>query len=213
MPIVAVAADFHQQSLRTPIKPLIISSWASSSRTFNIALQPQNAEGTVWSTAIAKVEKVWKEIYPEDDFEYSFLSEDIAKYYNSEKNVVRLLSWATGLAIFISCLGLLGLVIFITVQRTKEIGVRKVIGASVSQIVSLLSKDFLKLVLIAFVIAVPIAWWGAHKLLDNFAYKTELSWWIFLIGGVVMALLALITISIQTIRAALANPVDSLRTE
>lgn len=213
VPIVAVAADFHQQSLRTPIKPLIISSWASSSRTFNIALQPQNAEGTVWSTAIAKVEKAWKEIYPEDDFEYSFLSEDIAKYYNSEKNVVRLLSWATGLAIFISCLGLLGLVIFITVQRTKEIGVRKVIGASVSQIVSLLSKDFLKLVLIAFVIAVPIAWWGAHKWLDNFAYKTELSWWIFLIGGVVMALLALITISIQTIRAALANPVDSLRTE
>ena len=213
VPIVAVAADFHQQSLRTPIKPLIISSWANSSRTFNIALQPQNAEGTVWNTAIAKIEKAWKEIYPEDDFEYSFLSEDIAKYYNSEKNVVRLLSWATGLAIFISCLGLLGLVIFITVQRTKEIGVRKVIGASVSQIVSLLSKDFLKLVLIAFVVAVPIAWWGTHKWLDNFAYKTEMSWWIFLIGGVLMAILALVTISIQTIRAALANPVDSLRTE
>lgn len=213
VPIVAVAADFHQQSLRTPIKPIIISSWANPSRTFNIALQPQNADGTVWKSAIAKIEKTWKEVYPDDDFEYSFLSEDIAKYYDSEKNVVRLLSWATGLAIFISCLGLLGLVIFITVQRTKEIGVRKVIGASVSQIVSLLSKDFLKLVLIAFVVAVPIAWWGAHKWLDNFAYKTELSWWIFLIGGVVMALLALITISIQTIRAALANPVDSLRTE
>lgn len=213
VPIVAVAADFHQQTLRTPIKPIIISSWANPSRTFNIALQPQNADGTVWKSAIAKIEKAWKEVYPDDDFEYSFLSEDIAKYYDSEKNVVRLLSWATGLAIFISCLGLLGLVIFITVQRTKEIGVRKVIGASVSQIVSLLSKDFLKLVLIAFVVAVPIAWWGTHKWLDNFAYKTEMSWWIFLIGGVLMAILALVTISIQTIRAALANPVDSLRTE
>lgn len=213
VPVVAVAADFHQQSLHDKIKPIIISTWTNPSRTFNIALQPQNSEGTVWKTAITKIEKAWKEVYPDADFEYSFLSEDLAKYYDSEKKIVRLLSWATGLAIFISCLGLLGLVIFITVQRTKEIGVRKVIGASVGQIVSLLSKDFLKLVAIAFVLAVPIAWWGAHQWLDNFAYKTEMSWWIFLVGGALMAILALVTISIQTIRAALANPVDSLRTE
>lgn len=213
VPIVAVAADFHQQSLRTPIKPIVISSWANSSRTFNLELNPNDKSGTQWKTAVAKVEKAWKEVYPEIDFEYSFLADNIASFYDSEKNIVRLLYWATGLAIFISCLGLLGLVIFITVQRTKEIGVRKVIGASVLQVVTLLSKDFLKLVLIAFVLAIPIAWWGCHKWLENFAYKTELSWWIFFIGGILMAILALVTISIQTVKAAMANPVDSLRTE
>src|SRR6185437_15245401 len=108
----------------------------------------------------------WKEVYPEDDFEYHFLDEQIAKYYTAEKNVSSLLSWATGLAIFISCLGLLGLVIYTTTQRTKEIGVRKVLGASVSQIVSLLSIDFISLVLLAFVIAAPVAWWAMNKWLQ-----------------------------------------------
>ena len=121
--------------------------------------------------------------------------------------------WATGLAISISCLGLLGLVIYITNQRTKEIGIRKVIGASIGQLVALLSKDFLLLVGIAFVIAVPIAWWGAHTWLQNFAYKTTLSWWIFLSGGLIMFLTAMIILGIRTFKAASANPVESLRME
>jgi len=124
-----------------------------------------------------------------------------------------LLNWCTGLAIFISCLGLFGLVIYITTQRTKEIGVRKVLGASVTQIVSLLSKDFIGLVIIAFVIATPLAWWAMHKWLEDFAYRTTINWWIFGLSGSFMILIALLTLSIQTIRSAIANPVKSLRTE
>ncbi len=213
LPVVGVVSDFHQRSLHETIKPLIITSNSSQSRTFNIALQPQNAQGTVWKAAIAKIEKSWKEIFPEDEFEYSFLDENIAKYYTSEKNISNLLIWATSLAIFISCLGLLGLVMYVTNQRTKEIGIRKVIGASIAQIITLLSIDFLKLVAVAFVIAVPIAWWGAHKWLENFAFKTSVSWWIFASGGVIMFIMAFIILSFRTFRAASANPVKSLRTE
>jgi len=213
VPIVGVAADFHQKSLHEIIKPLALTSDKRNSRTLNIALQPQNASGTIWKSAIAKMEKAWKELYPEDDFEYHFLDESIAKYYTAEKHISSLLLWATGLAISISCLGLLGLVIYITNQRTKEIGIRKVIGASIGQLVALLSKDFLLLVGIAFVIAVPIAWWGAHTWLQNFAYKTTLSWWIFLSGGLIMFLTAMIILGIRTFKAASANPVESLRTE
>ncbi len=121
--------------------------------------------------------------------------------------------WATGLAVFISCLGLSGLVIYTTTQRTKEIGVRKVLGASIAQIVTLISRDFIVLVILAFVIAAPLAWIGMDKWLENFAYRTEISWWIFLSGGLVMIFIALITLSFQTIKAAMMNPVKSLRSE
>lgn len=212
-PIVGVIADFHQKSLHEPIKPLVIGTKARQMRTVNIALQPQLAGSGTWKTAIAKIEKAWKEIYPEEDFEYSFFDESIKKYYVAEQNTSQLLMWATGLTIFISCLGLMGLVIYITNQRTKEIGVRKVIGASVVQIVTLLSKDFMKLVLIAFVIAVPIAWWGAGKWLENFAYRTSISWWIFAGGGAVMFVIAAVILGIRTFKAATANPVMALRSE
>ena len=213
LPIVGVVANFHQRSLHEVIKPLILATRTAQQRAINIALQPQNAEGTTWKTGIAKIEKVWKEIYPEDAFEYNFLDETIRKYYTAEQNISKLLLWATGLAIFISCLGLLGLITYITNQRTKEIGVRKVIGASIMQIISLLSKDFLKLVLIAFVIAVPIAYVGAYKWLQNFAYKTSISGWVFIAGGLIMFSMALIILCIRTFKAAAANPVKSLRTE
>jgi len=213
IPIAGVVADFHQKSLHEPIKPLLLTTRIKQQRCINIALQPQNAEGTIWKTAITKIGKAWKEVYPEYDFEYSFVDDTIKKYYTAEQNISKLLMWATGLAIFISCLGLLGLVTYITNQRTKEIGVRKVIGASITQIISLLSKDFLKLVLIAFLIAVPIAWWGASEWLQNFAYKTDISIWIFILGGFIMFAMALIILCIRTFKAAAANPVKSLRTE
>jgi hypothetical protein len=213
IPITGVVKDFHTRSLHEQIKPTAIGTWANASHTFNVALHPQNGKTGAWQSAIKKIEKSWKELYPNNDFEYQFLDESIAKFYTSEKNISRLLNWATGLAIFISCLGLLGLVIFITNQRTKEIGIRKVIGATVTQIVTLLSKDFLKLVLIGFLIAIPIAWWGIHSWLENFAFKTTMSWWIFLISGMLMIIIALITLGIQTIRSAMANPVKSLRSE
>lgn len=211
--IAGVVADFNTTSLRSPVKPLLLATDIRSNRTFNIALQPQNAAGTVWKNAMSKMEKAWKEIYPGEDFKATFLDETIAKYYTSEKHISNLLQWATGLAILISCMGLLGLVIYTTNQRKKEIGIRKVIGASIVQIITLLSKDFLKLVLIAFVIAIPIVWIVADKWLQNFALKTDLSIWLFMLGGVLMLLPALLILFLRTWKAANANPVDSLRTE
>ena len=130
--------------MHEPIKPLIITHWAGREKLINIALRPQNPEHRTWQKAIEKIGIAWKEIYPADDVEINFLDEQIAKYYEAEQHISSLLIWASGLSIFISCLGLLGLIIYITNQRTKEIGIRKVIGASVSQIISLLSKDFLQ---------------------------------------------------------------------
>ncbi len=212
-PITGVIADFNQRSLHEAVKPMAIGTWANQERTINIALQPQNKAGNTWKTGIAKIEKAWKEIYPNDDFDYTFFDESIAKYYDAEQNISSLLKWATGLSVFISCLGLLGLVIYTTTQRTKEIGVRKVLGATITQIVTMISKDFILLVLLGFVIAAPLAWFGMNKWLENFAFRTEISWWIFLLGGLVMIFIALITLSFQTIRAAMMNPVKSLRTE
>jgi len=213
IPVVGVVADFNQHSLHDAIKPLVIANGIDRARTINIALMPQSADGTAWKSTIAQIEKAWKGIFPEDDFDYKFLDEDIAKYYDQEQHISSLLMWATCLAIFISCLGLLGLVIYTTTQRTKEIGVRKVLGASVSHIVALITKDFLLLIVIAFVIAAPLAWIGMNKWLNNFAYRTDISWWIFALGIAVMIVIALLTLGFQTIKAAVANPVKSLRSE
>jgi len=170
-----VVSGFHQKSLHEPIKPLVISSLDADQRCVNTALHPQNGNDKAWSLAIKKIEKAWKEVYPADDFEYQFFDADLAKFYKSEQNISKLLTWATGLAIFISCLGLIGLITFTTSQRTKEIGVRKVLGATVTQIVSLISKDLILLVFIAFLIATPLAGIGMYKRLQNFAYRTDLS--------------------------------------
>ena len=211
--IAGVVADFNQRSLHESIKPLVIANGTDRAQTINILLQPQNPQGTSWKSTISQIEKAWKEMFPDDDFNYSFFDQDIAKYYDEEQHISSLLMWATGLAVFISCLGLLGLVIYTTTQRTKEIGVRKVLGASVSQIVTMISKDFLLLIVIAFIIAAPLAWFGMHQWLQNFAYRTDISWWVFALGVAVMIVIALLTLGFQTIKAAIANPVKSLRTE
>ena len=212
--IVGVMADFNQRSLREPVKPLLIANGTkTNSGCINIALQPGNGNVAAWPATMAKVEKTFKSIYPNDDFEYQFIDDTIAKFYTSEKNTANLLTWSAGLTIFISCLGLLGLVIYITNQRTKEIGIRKVIGASITQIILLLSKDFLRLIGLAILIAIPIAWWGSNKWLEDFAYKTELSWWVFVLGGGALLLIALIVLCLRTFRTAAVNPVRSLRSE
>lgn len=213
VPVTGVLADFHYQSLRDKIRPLAMGSWQRIERVFAINLQPRNADGSNWKTALAKMEAVWKSIYPEEDFEYTFLDENIAKFYRAEQQISGLLRWATGLAILISCLGLLGLVTYTTNLRTKEIGVRKVLGASVSNIVTILSKDFIFLVLAAFIVAAPVAWWAMHRWLENFAYRTPLNMWLFIGAGLLSMIIALVTISFQTFKSATANPVKSLRTE
>lgn len=220
MQIIGVVSDFNQESIHAAITPLAILTvndhyyhGTDYNGTFHIALKPQTVDGDEWKTTITSMEKAWKDIYPNDDFEYQFFDESIAKLYANEQKVSALLSWATGLSILISCLGLLGLAIYTTSQRTKEIGVRKVLGASVSQIVALLSKELVLLTLLAFVIVTPLAWYAMNKWMESYADKTTISWWIFAVSGAGMLLVAFIASSFQTIKAAIVNPVKSLRSE
>jgi putative ABC transport system permease protein len=212
-PIVGVLADFHSKSTHTAIKPIIFSCAREHSHMFNVRFRPQGQDLDLWKRGVAKVEKAFKELYTDSDFSYTFFDDDVAKFYKEDQDLGHLLGWATGLAIFISCLGLLGLVMYTTNLRTKEIGVRKVLGASVTQIVSLLSKELLLLVFIAFVIAAPLAWWAMHRWLDGFVYRTGMSWWIFAACGVGTLLLALAIMAIRTVKAAISNPVGALRSE
>ena len=146
-------------------------------------------------------------------FTYSFLDERFNETYVAEQKIGRILGIFAGLTIFVACLGLFGLATFTAEQRTKEIGVRKVLGASVGSIVALLSKDFLKLIAIAIVLAVPVAWYAMNSWLQDFAYKIDISWWMFALAGVLSVSIALLTVSFQSVKAALMNPVKSLRSE
>jgi predicted permease len=212
-PVVGVMKDFHAHPLSMDIKPMAYSFSGKDCKTVIVALEPRNSGGDGWKASIAGIDRAYKAVYPGEEFKYDFLDKSIANFYKSEQNISHLLRWATGLTVLISCLGLLGLVIYTTNLRVKEIGIRKVLGASASRIVGLLSKDFIKLVVIAFVIATPIAWWALHEWLDQFAFRTTMNWWAFVFSGLAMIAVSLLTLSIQTIRAARANPVDSLKAE
>jgi ABC-type antimicrobial peptide transport system permease subunit len=206
--IVGVIKDFHSQSLQEAIAPVIIGNLRDVYRTINIKVQQQNIPQT-----IAFIEKLWTSTYPDYVFEYQFLDERIANLYKQEKQLSQLYKIFAGIAIFLSCLGLYGLASFMAVQRIKEVGIRKVLGATVQNVIYLFSKEFIILIAIAFVIASPIAWYFMHQWLQDFAYPIDISWTIFMLGGIVSLLIALITVSSQAIKAALSNPVKSLRTE
>ncbi len=165
------------------------------------------------SAALSKLQSAWKNIVPDLPFEYSFLDEDLDRFYKSEEKWSDIVGWAGGISIFLACLGLFGLAALAAVNRTREIGIRKVMGASVSEIVRLLSKDFLILVLIGLLVASPVAWYFMHKWLQDYAYRIDIGWWVFAITGMIALLIAFATISFQAIQAAVANPVKSLRTE
>ena len=215
MRIVGVTGDFHQGSLHAAIDPLVILTGTSPyfRGVFHVALKPQTVNGGDWQKAISSMQAAWKEIYPNDDFDYQFVDETVAKLYVSEQNTSMLLTWATGLSIFISCLGLLGLAIYTTTQRTKEIGVRKVLGATVGQMVRLLSTELVLLIALAFVLVTPVAWYAMNKWMQSYADRTGISWWIFATSGGGMLMVAMFTSSFQTVKAAMANPVKSLRSE
>ncbi|HWB27249.1 MAG TPA: FtsX-like permease family protein [Chitinophagaceae bacterium] len=213
LPVIGVMADIHTKSLHSAIQPLAYETYPRNYHTVHVLLKPKGDDGEAWKTALNKMEAAWKEVYPDNDFDYAFFDETLAKFYQAEQSTSTLLTWATGLAIFISCLGLLGLAIYTTNQRTKEIGVRKVLGATVQQIVLLLSKDFVALIVVAFVIAVPLAWVATYKWLQTYPYHTALSWWVFGISGVLLLIIALAVLSTRTISTANANPVKSLRSE
>ncbi|MCW3116351.1 MAG: transporter permease [Chitinophagaceae bacterium] len=206
--VVGVMEDFHFRSLQEVIKPLSMRIELDNCGLISVNVAASNLPAT-----IAAIENKWKALVPSRPFSYFFLDEFFDKQYRTEERFGKLFFNFAILAIFISCLGLLGLASYSTLQRTKEIGIRKVMGASVTTIVNLLSKDFLKLVLVSFVIASPVAWYFMHKWLEGFAYKVGIGWWVFVLSGVLAFTIALCTISFQAIRAAMANPVRSLRTE
>jgi putative ABC transport system permease protein len=210
--IVGVMKDYHHNSLHVPIEPLILRLFKKSWNSYwgNIIIRTEKGKT---KEAIASMEKVFRQFNPGFPFRYFFTDEEMFRSYKAEQTVSKLSRYFAFLAIFISCLGLFGLVTFTAEQRIKEIGIRKVLGASVPGIVQMLSKDFIKLVLIAAVIAFPVAWWAMNSWLGDFEYRVNIGWWVFVIAGVVALLIALLTVSFQAIKAAIANPVKSLRTE
>jgi putative ABC transport system permease protein len=207
--IVGVVKDFHYEDLHLPITPY----------AFQLSLDPQynymivHAKAGNMNNILTSIKNSWHNLNPSEPFEYSFLDKDFQKNYDAENRLSAIVGYFTAIAIIISCLGLFGLATFSAEQRIKEIGVRKTLGASVSSIVALLSKDFLKLVGIAVLIASPLAWLAMHKWLQSFAYRIHISWSVFVITTLAALLIALLTISFQAIKAALANPVESLRSE
>ena len=212
-PVVGVVADFHHGSLRNAIMPAVIENSPEWQRNIAVRLSSKGKSGNEVKTTLGQIENVWKQVFPDDRFDYSFLDESISWLFEKEKQAAWLMKVSMIITIFISCMGLFGLAMFMAQTRTKEIGIRKVLGASVADIAGMLSKDFAKLVMLSIVIAAPIAWYLMHQWLQDFAYRTQISWWVFFIAGITALLVALVTVSFQAIRAAIANPVKSLRTE
>ncbi len=213
--IIGIVKDFHFRDLHIAIAPyaFLLHSDANHNNYTNLNYLIVHTKSTNVSSLLKSINKSWHKLDPNEPFEYSFLDEDFQKNYKAENRLSAIVSYFTVIAIIISCLGLFGLVAFSTEQRRKEIGVRKVLGATAAVIVILLSKDVLKLVVISIPIASPIAWWAMNKWLQDFAYRTNISWKVFVISAITALLLTVTTTILQAIKAALANPVNSLRTE
>jgi putative ABC transport system permease protein len=206
--IIGVVQDFHFESLQQNVKPLNLRINPRNINVFTLKIKGGDIPNT-----IAAVQSKWKTLVPQRPLTYYFLDQNFNKQYATEDRFGKLFMYFAVLAIMISCLGLLGLASYSTLQRTREIGIRKVLGASVPGIVNMLSKEFLLLVGIAAIIAFPLAWLGMHSWLKDFAYKIDIGWWVFAVAGILAMMIALTTVSYQAIRAALANPVKSLRSE
>ncbi|MEN0051915.1 MAG: FtsX-like permease family protein, partial [Bacteroidota bacterium] len=206
--VVGVFQDFHYESLQSAIQPLAMRIFPFGTNVFSLQLETVNLQAT-----IAAIEQKWKTLAPQRPLSYTFLDEDYNQQYATETQFGQTLGLFTIFALLIANLGLFGLTLFSVQQRTKEIGTRKVLGASVLDIVQLLAQHFLKLVLFATLLATPIAWYFMNNWLQSFAYRMDVQWWIFVVAGAAAILIALLTVSVQTVKAALANPVESLRSE
>jgi putative ABC transport system permease protein len=207
-PVLGVVKDFNFSSLHEPIGPMLIFLGRDFSRDFMLRINGNDIKGTM-----GRLEMLWKQRVPDRPFNYHFLDEDYARLYLAEHRTSALFSVAAGLAIILACLGLFGLAAFTTTKRTKEIGIRRVLGAGVGSITLLIAKNFLQLVGIAILIAIPLAWWAGNKWLQDFAFRAPLQGYVFLLSALATALIALATVGFHTIRTALMNPVKSLRTE
>ncbi len=206
--VIGMIEDFHFTSFHDPIKPFGFVLGENNTNTLFVKIQSSNMEAT-----IAGLKNTWDKVVADRPFEYSFQDEQVARLYQNDIKFQNLFSYFTGIAIIIACLGLFGLSIHTAKQRLKEIGIRKALGSTVAQIVQLLSIGFLKLVALAIIIAIPLAWFAGESWLQSFAYRAEVSIWVLIAGGFVTVLIALITVSFQSIRAGLTNPVDSLKSE
>ncbi|MBS1564038.1 MAG: FtsX-like permease family protein, partial [Bacteroidetes bacterium] len=207
--IVGVIEDFHSEDLHKPVSAYAFHNAPTEARTFTLL----KLDGSQIRSTMEQLEKIYRKVIPNGAFDYTFLDQYVQRLYADEQRTAKIVLCFSALAIFIACLGLFGLTAFMAEQRTKEIGIRKVLGASVTHVTALLSFNFLRLVLIAVLIGSPIAWWLMHRWLDNFAYRTSISWWIFPLAGIAALLVAFATTSFQAIKAAMANPVKSLRSE
>ncbi|HEY4206172.1 MAG TPA: FtsX-like permease family protein, partial [Puia sp.] len=207
--IIGVVKDMVMESPYEPVKPTIYNLDNNIGGILNIKLSPNKAT----SASLAAIEAICKEYSPEEPFEYNFVDEAFARKFSEEERIGKLSSFFAALAIFISCLGIFGMASFMAEQRVKEIGVRKVLGASAFSLWRLLSKDFVRLVSISLLIAIPTAHYCMHNWLQHYQYRAELSWWIYAAAGIGALLITLLTVSFQSIKAALANPVRSLRSE
>ncbi|MEH6680568.1 MAG: ABC transporter permease [Sediminicola sp.] len=206
--VIGVVKDFNYLSLHQRIEPLAIRLEPNSSRYITLKVKSSNLPAT-----INGIGKTWSALVPHRPFLFSFLDESFNRQYDADFKFQKLFTVFSFLAILIACLGLLGLATYTAMQRTKEIGIRKVLGADVSTIIALLSKDFLKLVLIAIVISVPFSWYAMHRWLESYAYQVEVKWWVFAASGIVALLIAILTIGFHAVKAANVNPIKSLRTE
>ncbi|HEV8270382.1 MAG TPA: ABC transporter permease [Chitinophagaceae bacterium] len=211
--VIGIAKDFNVQSLQTAMSPIALFHTSSKSYDIGTSFMMVRMKPGDISNTLSKIESKWKTFVSGEPFDYNFLDASFDALYRSEQRMGSIFSIFTGLSLFIACLGLFGLSAYIAERRIKEIGVRKVLGASVSGVVTLLSKDFLKLTLVATIIAFPIAWWWMNKWLEDFAYRININWTVFLIAGLCTLFVALLTVCFQAIKAAIANPVKSLRTE
>jgi hypothetical protein len=206
--VVGVVRDFHERSLKEEIAPLMMVNEPDWNGLAGIRFAPAELSGMLES-----IEEIWSRTYPNQIFEYQFLDDKIAGYYQQENRLSKMYRLAAALAIFLSCLGLYGLTSFMITERTKEAGLRKVLGAKVSQIVYLFSREFMLLIVVAFVIASPLAWYLMNRWLEGYTYHIDVTIWVFIAGGMMAMLIALTTIGYQTVKVAVANPVDSLRAE
>ena len=212
-PVVGVVRDFHAQNLHEKIRPFFFTTEAEAGNLLNVKLSSAAFSAGQVKALMAKMESIFSQIYPDKTYHSRFFDESLERLYKREQQTSQIMNIAMFIAIFISCMGLFGLAAFTANQRTREIGIRKVLGAGVPQLVSLLSREFILLVGFSIVIAAPLAGWGVHQWLQDFAYRTTMPWWIFVLAGVAALVIALLTVSAQAIRAATANPVESLKVE
>jgi putative ABC transport system permease protein len=208
--IIGVVKDFHIASLQHKIEPLVMMMPPAVNEQDNLYVKLAKGKTT---EALAYLKSTYAKFDNDNTADFNFLDENFARQYATEQKQEQLSFVFTVLAFMIACLGLLGLVIFTTVQRTKEIGIRKVLGASVTSVTIMLGRDFMQLIAIATIVAIPVAWFAMNKWLQDFAYRIDIEWWMFLLPGLIAISVALMTVCMQSIKAAVANPVESLRTE